>query len=128
MLSWELEDWITDVGANVLDKRIANPASLSPKEALVYEIWLLDTEARNGGLSQYFCNHGIEQWQCCEAVAKQADLASFVPFAAALNSIVGGSSDPYSAVQEKGDAAEDLWFKHQSSVVNELRALYENAL
>ena len=50
MLSWDLGDWITDAGADVLDKRLADPMGLTPAESVVYEIWLLDTEARNGGL------------------------------------------------------------------------------
>jgi len=126
MLPWDLEDWITDVGASVLDKRLAGHA-LSPADQLVYEIWLLDTEARNGGLSQYFCNHGRSQWESCVAAARDASLSNFGPFAQALESIIANSSDPYSAIRERGDAAEDLWFHHQSAMVHELREFCQDA-
>lgn len=128
MLPWDLEDWITDEGAKILDKRILAPNSLSPKENLLYEVWLLDTEARNGGLSQYFCNHGIEQWQAWQAVAKVEGLKSLETFASLLNQIIQESSDPYAAIREKGDDAEDLWLSHQKQIVNELKLLYTKEL
>lgn len=126
MLPWDLEDWITDVGANALERRLAGH-TLSPTDQLVYEIWLLDTEARNGGLSQYFCNHGRSQWESCVAAAKHASLSSFEPFALAVASLISNSSDPYSAIREGGDAAEDLWFHHQSAVVRALREFCQDA-
>ena len=126
MLSWDLEDWITDVGADLLDRHFLNPESLTPIEALVYEIWLLDTEARNGGVSQYFCNHGITQWQSC--VAKAKALRSFQPFVEAVEKIIQASPDPYRAINSSGRDAEDLWFKYQKQVVLELKQLYASAL
>jgi hypothetical protein len=128
MLPWDLEDWITDEGSKILDKRILSPNSLSSKENLLYEVWLLDTEARNGGLSQYFCNHGIEQWQACQAVAKTEGLKSLEIFAGLVNEIIQESSDPYTAIREKGNDAEDLWYLHQRHVVNELKFLYAKEL
>jgi hypothetical protein len=122
MLPWDLEDWITDAGAAVLDKRMSDPTRLSVAESLVYEIWLLDTEARNGGLSQYFCNRGLAQWQSCVAAAKNAGLQAFAPFERELDAVIARSPDPYSAIRERGDAAEDLWFVHQHAVVQALRA------
>jgi len=121
MLPWDLEDWITDAGAAVLDKRNSDPTRLSAAESLLYEIWLLDTEARNGGLSQYFGNHGLAQWQSCVAAAKNAGLRAFAPFERELNAVIAASPDPYLAIRERGDVAEDLWYVHQRAVVQELR-------
>ena len=126
MLPWDLEDWITDTGADVLEKRLANANALSSIEELIYQIWLLDTEARNGGMSQYFCNHGVEQWQACQAVAHAGKLSAFVPFSDALNSIVAGTPDPYFAIRELGDPAEDLWLRYQLGVVQQLKGLWHN--
>lgn len=61
MLSSFLEDWLTDAGDRVVRKLAAGVGALSSEERLVFEVWLLDTEARNGGLSQYFANHGLGQ-------------------------------------------------------------------
>jgi hypothetical protein len=128
MLPWHLEDWITDVGANVLDKRLASPDSLSHLENLIYEVWLLDTEARNGGLSQYFGNHGLSQWQSCLAATEAVGLKSFVPFANAVASLISETEEPYLAIVKQGDEAEDLWYGYQASVVEELQSLCKNAL
>ena len=128
MLTWDLEDWITDVGADLVEKRFAKASSLTTVESAVYEIWLLDTEARNGGVSQYFCNHGLQQWAACQAVALAVGLNSFRAFADALNRIIGIEQDPYEAVRAQGDPAEDLWYSYQSTVVRELKGLYQNAL
>mgnify|MGYP007068649949 CR=1 FL=1 len=54
MLSWELEDWITDAGGDVLDKRMANVSALFPIENLLYQVWVLDTGARNGTCPSIF--------------------------------------------------------------------------
>lgn len=128
MLSWDLGDWITDAGADVLDKRLADPMGLTPAESVVYEIWLLDTEARNGGLSQYFCNQGLQQWVACQAATRTIGLTSFREFANAVNAVIGAAEDPYEAIWAQGDPAEDLWFSYQALVVHELRGLVQNAL
>jgi len=126
MITWQLEEWITDIGAEVLKKRYTDQKSLSPIEELIYEIWLLDTESRNGGLSQYFGNHGIEQWKsCCEAVAS-VGLLSFADFEDEVNSMIAGMTDPYREINSRGDAAEDLWYSYQNHVVKELQLLKEN--
>ncbi len=57
---WELEDWLLDSGEQVTRKLIAQgTASLSPVERFLREVWLLDIQVRNGGVSQYFCNYGL---------------------------------------------------------------------
>ena len=128
MLPWDLEDWITDVGADILDKRCANPQSLSPIDGLIYEIWLLDTEARNGGLSQYFSNHGLAQWKSCCAAVSLLGLNSFSSFEVEVNSMISGAADPYREINARGDMAENLWYLHQCKVVKELQSLAENSL
>jgi len=128
MLTWDLEDWITDVGADLVEKRCANASNFTTMESAVYEIWLLDTEARNGGVSQYFCNHGLQQWAACQTAAVAVGLSSFHAFSDALNAIIGTAQDPYEVIRAQGDPAEDLWYSYQSAVVQELRGLYQNAL
>lgn len=128
MLTWDLEDWITDVGADLVEKRFSNGSSLTSMESAVYEIWLLDTETRNGGVSQYFCNHGLQQWAACQAAAYAVGLSTFRAFADALNAIIGTAQDPYEVVRAQGDPAEDLWYSYQPAVVQELKGLYQNAL
>ncbi|GAD22576.1 DUF4375 domain-containing protein [Acidovorax sp. MR-S7] len=128
MLPWNLEDWITDAGADVLEKHDADASSLSAIENAVYQVWLLDTEARNGGLSQYFCNHGRQQWAACQAAIAAVGLTSFPAFARALNAIVAGAEDPYAAIRQQGDPAEDLWYGYQSAIVQELKEAYNSAL
>lgn len=128
MLAWDLEDWITDEGADALDRFLVDPGSLSAAEAAVYQIWLLDTEARNGGLSQYFCNHGRAQWEACQVACAVLRIESFKPFASALNEIVGTSEDPYEVIVQLGESAENLWYSYQPAVIGELRAAYNNAL
>lgn len=127
MLTWDLEDWITDVGADLVEKRFANASSLTAMESAVYEIWLLDTEARNGGVSQYFSNHGLPQWAACQAAALAVGLSSFRAFADALNAIIGTAQVPYEVLRAQGDPAEDLWCSYQSAVVKELKGLCQNA-
>jgi hypothetical protein len=126
-MDWDLEDWITDVGANMVDKRIRDSTSLNSIERLVYEIWLLDTEARNGGLSQYFGNHGLEQWRGCVDLAAAEGLETFAPFARSVNALIAGSSDPYKTLAHGDRDHEDLWYSFQPAAVRELRALWEGS-
>ena len=52
-LPLDLEDWLTNEGGRVVENRaIFGESALLPEEGLIYEIWLPDTETRNGGLSQ----------------------------------------------------------------------------
>ncbi|MBA2238296.1 MAG: hypothetical protein H0W24_06300, partial [Lysobacter sp.] len=50
MLPWDLEDWLTDEGDNVVRKAAAakGESALNEPERLLYELWLFDTEQRNG--------------------------------------------------------------------------------
>lgn len=128
MLSWTLEEWLTDLGESVVKKQTEAPGSLAPHEALVYEIWLLDTEARNGGLSQYFCNWGLTQWHSCAAAARSQGLRAFLPFESEVGQIIASESDPYAAIVQGGQVAENLWYTYQEPVVQQLKQLYNGAL
>lgn len=123
----ELDDWVADAGARIYDKRCADLNSLSPVDELIYEIWLLDTESRNGGLSQYFRNHGLAQWKSCCASAVSQGLAGFADFEAAVSTMIAGVDDPVLAIRSGGDSAEDLWYSYQRGVSKELRQLAGNS-
>jgi hypothetical protein len=123
MLSWPLEDWLTESGDLVLRKQVHDASSLTPREALIYEIWLLDTEARNGGLSQYFHNRGLEQWHSCVAAARVARLHTFFPFERTVGELIAGHADPYEALVRRGESAENLWYSFQEPVVAQLKQL-----
>ena len=81
------------------------PEPFSVHEELIYEIWLLDTEARNGGLSQYFCNRGLSQWQRCVAAASSDAIPSFFPFAERVAAFLRINPDPYLAIVSGGRKA-----------------------
>ena len=110
-------------------KLAANGArALSVHEELIYEIWLLDTEARNGGLSQYFCNRGLGQWQRCVAAASSDAIPSFFPFAERVAAFLRINPDPYLAIVSGGREAEDLYYEHQTAIVRDLRTAVESTL
>jgi len=121
-LPWDLEDWLTEVGGQVVEKQAAlGDTSLSKQDQLILAIWLLDTEARNGGLSQYFANHGVEQWEKCVALASSDAIPSFAPFAEAVTAMLSGNPDPYLALIARDAEANDLYHTYQFSLVSELR-------
>ena len=122
MLPWDLEEWLSDEGGKVVEKRATlGDAALSDQERLLYEVWLFDTETRNGGVSQYFCNRGNSQWLALCATA-MSRLPSFQTFADSVNQIVSGQSDPYEAVIESGDALDDAYESVQIRLVQEVQA------
>lgn len=119
MLSWPLEDWLTDEGDRVVQLK-ASGKSLSDADLLLYHVWLLDTESRNGGLSQYFCNRELAAWNACLACTSKANLRSFRPFRAEVEALINTTEDPYEAIMEAGESADELWDKHSEAVVREL--------
>jgi hypothetical protein len=124
-LPWDLEDWLTDAGDRVVRKLASSPeAVLTDRERLIHEIWLLDTEARNGGLSQYFCNWGVEQWNECGTLASSGALPSFAAFADRVTALLPRDTDPYLAVLNAD--GDDLWYDYQEAVVSELRSFAGN--
>ena len=120
MLPDDLNTWLTEIGGAVVDKRAAG-ITLTPIEQIVYEIWALDTQTRNGGLSQYFCNYGLDRWRQCTVAASAVGLGSFGPFAEQVTLLIGGSKDPYKALIKKGRAGDDVYNSHSSRIVSELR-------
>ncbi len=118
MLPWDLEDWLTEVGSALVEKS-ARQGSLNPCEELVYEIWLLDTEVRNGGVSQYFCNWGIERWTRLCALAEPA-IPAFRAFAEQVRTVIKDSEDPYSPIIESRQA-DEAYMAHQTTIVTKLR-------
>lgn len=123
MLPLDLEDWLTDEGDKVVRKaaEAKTGSALDDRERLLYELWLFDTEQQNGGVSQYFCNNGLPQWEVLSRLASAA-LASFPSFAAKVNEVVGHSDDPYQAVINSGVDLDAWYCEHQVRLVTELRA------
>ena len=127
MTPWELENWLTDEGDRIVRKVAAAPNgvnALDTRERLIYEIWLFDTEQRNGGVSQYFCNRGLDQWDALSDIASPV-LASFAPFAAVVNRIVGRSAEPYKVVIESRIDLDAHYNEYQSQLLAELKATTE---
>ena len=123
MLPNDLNEWLSDTDSIIVDRRAAG-AVLSPIEQLIYEIWLLDTQKRNGGLSQYFCNCGLEQWRQCIVAANDVGLSSFMRFATQVNALIAGSKDPYKVLIKRGHVGDDIYDEHSSRIVRELREKY----
>jgi len=123
-LPLELENWLTEAGDVVVRKR-ASGGVLSQREQLLFEIWALDTETRNGGLSQYFANRGLAQWNRCEA-ACAGKLPSFMAFAKRVEAIISGKTDPYQALIECGTEADDLYYEYQTQIVRELQSAFNS--
>lgn len=119
MLPQDLEDWLTDAGDIVVRKP---DDSRTEQERLIYEIWLLDTETRNGGVAQYFGNRGTEQWEACIAVTARGAVPSFAAFAGQITRMIAGAADPYEALIELGSAPDDAWDRVKVAVVSELKA------
>jgi hypothetical protein len=120
-LSWPLEHWLTEAGDLLVRKLAAGEQLMSPCEKAVFEVWLLDTEVRNGGLSQYFANEGLEQWRRCLAAVTPDMAPSFGVFSEQVMQLIAGADNPYRVINSLGAAAENLWYCHQEQVVSELR-------
>jgi hypothetical protein len=115
----ELDDWLTEAGDFVVQKR-ATGEPIDSNEQLIYEIWLLDTQVRNGGVSQYFCNCP-ENWEKCVTLAKSEALVLFEPFARELNNVLSGARDAYTRILNRESEAGRLYHTHAPNFVAELR-------
>jgi hypothetical protein len=121
----DLEDWFTSAGDRVMRKRATSgEASLSKEEKLIYELWLLDTEVRRGGLSQYFASRGLEEWEHCVALVSGA-VPSFARFAERLGVLLRLDLDRTGpglrASIASGAEANELYYESQIPIVTELR-------
>ncbi|WP_425509468.1 DMP19 family protein [Xanthomonas euroxanthea] len=126
MIPWDLEDWIIEVGHTVVERQTSGSGDLPPLDNFLYEIWLLDTETRNGGLSQYFFNRGISQWRSCVSASISNGLSNFAPFASVVDTIISDATEPGEAIIDAG-SSEDIWLAHQEAVVRQLRELHRGA-
>jgi len=117
----ELENWLTVEGDKIVRKAAANGLNvLDARERLIYEMWLFDTEQRNGGVSQYFCNRGLKQWNTLSIIASPA-LPSFVSFATLVNQVVGRSTDPYHTIINSDANLDAHYDKHRVRLLTELK-------
>lgn len=121
MLPWDLEDWLTDEGDRLVRLDPETQPDWPMLDKATYEVWLLDTEARNGGLSQYFFNNGHAQWNSCQSAVQACGIAEFSAFAEAVNAVVSTHADPGAEILRRGAAADGLWAEHQALVVAALR-------
>lgn len=121
MRSFYLERWLTNAGDRVVRKAASagTEPALDGHERLLYEYWLFDTEQRNGGVSQYFCNRGLKQWDALSRLAAPA-LPSFRAFAAIVDGVVGRSPDPYAAVVASPTDLDALYDERHDLLVTEL--------
>ena len=124
-LPWDLESWFAGAGDRVVRKRATSgETSLSKEERLIYELWLLDTEVRKGGLSQYFANRGLEEWEHCVALASGL-VPSFARFAERLGVLLRLDPDPTGLGLKpsiaSGAEANELYYECQIPIVTELR-------
>jgi hypothetical protein len=117
-LPWDLEDWLTAEGDRVVTKQASGQA-LTPDEELVFHVWLFDTEQRNGGVSQYFCN-SADEWPVLCACAAQR-LPALCAFAAKVAAVLRESDDPYEAVLSSTTDLDSEYEACHVAVVTELR-------
>jgi hypothetical protein len=122
-LSWDLEDWLTAAGDRVVNKMAAlGPEALDQTEQLVYEVWVFDTETRNGGVSQYFGNRGLVRWDSLRAASQNHPMPNLKKFIAEVDQILEGARDPYAtALKVSPPIEERYWLAYQASIVEELR-------
>lgn len=118
-----LEDWLTDIGDQIVRKVAAGEYhAISSHEQLMYEIWLFDTETRNGGVSQYFCNHGVERWNVLLGLVHEAALPRLREFVEIVNKIVAGVVDLYRTVLDADVNLDTVYEQGQAEIVAELQA------
>lgn len=124
MISDDLEMWLTHEGDKII-RMISSRGieSLNSIERLVYEIWVFDTEWRNGGVSQYFCNRGLNRWNILLEYALPT-LKSFAPVEETVRNIIGAAKDPYLAIIESDINIDIFYDNHREQLIEELQLLY----
>jgi hypothetical protein len=121
---WQLEEWFLEAG-EAAERAIIAGKSLSAIQSLIREFWVFDIHTQNGGVSQYFCNHGLERWQTLRSVWMSKEVPSLGPILTGVDRVLAGSEDPYQATLEASPGIEDLYEAHQLDVKRELRRLAE---
>ena len=73
MLPWNLEDWLTEEGDRIVRKVAAANSrdALDGRDRLLYELWLFDTEQRNGGVSHTLATTGLSNGECSHALPRR---------------------------------------------------------
>src|SRR5262245_11263633 len=125
-VDWDLENWLLEAGERVERKALAGD-SLTPAEKLIREFWLFDIETRNGGVSQYFCNHGKKQWRKLVSASLPKEVPSLTPIITQVERLIAGKTDGYRATLKASPEIEDLYETHQLNVRRELRQLAPDA-
>jgi hypothetical protein len=119
---WEVEAWLLDAGEHATRKMLAEGASsLTRAERLVREVWLLDLEARNGGVSQYFCNRVLAHWQALREAWSVDHVPSLGPIIAEVDTVITGSDDPYLPALAASPGLDEMYEAHQAQMKIELR-------
>lgn len=127
LLGFALTDWLLDSGASVA-RKCSTPASLDQlvsAERLLYEFWVFDMEQQNGGVSQYFLNRPVSQWNSLHILARSA-LPSFSAFAMKIESIVSGAPDAHRAFHHIDVDVDGLYSSIRVPVLQELQAFIHN--
>lgn len=94
-MDWDLEEWLTRTGDHVIARRAEQTTALSHQEQLIYAVWALDTEVRNGGIAQYFLNRGIEAWHSLHMLPYTESLPSLWSYLGRVDAFVAISPDPF---------------------------------
>lgn len=123
---WELEDWLLQAGEQA-ERKASAGGSLSPAERLIREFWVFDIHTRNGGVSQYFCNHELARWRALRDVWLPDAVPSLGPILAEVDRVIAGAPDPYLAAVDASPGIEEFYEAHQLAVRRELRRLSSGA-
>ena len=117
-----LEDWLTNEGDRVVTQMADSDGTpISGFDRTVYEIWVLDTETRNGGVAQYFGNRGLSQWRSLTQAVAPHHLPALREFILAADMVVEGAAAPYDAVLCSDPDLDDIYRRLQTAIVTELR-------
>ena len=124
MLPRDLEDWLYEiVGDQVVKKEaVYGYNALATLEREVFEVWLFDAEVTNGGVLQYFFNHGKKRWNALLKVAKNPGLPTLADFVQQVQKLLPGERNIVKAVEEVADNLDALYDQRQSQIVRELKS------
>jgi hypothetical protein len=122
----DLDDWLLDAGTAVEQKAIRGEG-LSPLEALIREMWVLDCESLNGGVCQYFGNHGIHRWKALLTALKHLHVESVEALTNAISATIANAEDPYEAAAEASNSLNEFYYTNRSRAIENLRALQSAA-